>query len=55
MEDQGTALTVDDIHTKNVDRTLKELQRMVKEHELALDRVCFRASRRIIEALLTPP
>ncbi len=42
MEDQATALTVDDLHTSHVDRTLKELQRMIKEHELALDKVCFR-------------
>ncbi|OIW35327.1 hypothetical protein CONLIGDRAFT_53733 [Coniochaeta ligniaria NRRL 30616] len=39
MEDQAAALTVDDLHSRQVDRTLKELQRMVKEHELALDKL----------------
>lgn len=34
--------TLDEVHTKNVDRTLKELQRMVKEHEYALNQVCFK-------------
>lgn len=42
MEDHATVLTVDDVHSGHVDRTLKELQRMVKEHENALDKVCFR-------------
>jgi hypothetical protein len=53
MDDNATTLTVDDFHSGHVDRTLKELQRMVKEHEHALDKVCFRAFYRVIEALLT--
>ncbi|KAH8910717.1 hypothetical protein BR93DRAFT_286305 [Coniochaeta sp. PMI_546] len=39
MEDPEAALTVDDLHASHVDRTLKELQRMVKEHEHALDKL----------------
>lgn len=41
MDDLAVDLTADDLHLGNVDRTLRELQRMVKEHEDALSQVCF--------------
>lgn len=34
----------DDYHAINVERTLKELRRMVSEHEYALNQVRFRSS-----------
>lgn len=42
MDDPAGALTADDLHLSNVDRTLRELQRMVKDHEDALSQVCLR-------------
>jgi hypothetical protein len=52
MESQAAAVTVDDLHPSHVERTLRDLQRMVKEHEHALDKVCFRTFHPILEALL---
>lgn len=49
MDDNTTGLTMDDLHSSHVDRTLKELQRMVKEHERALAKVRPRTSHRILE------
>ncbi|KAB5580494.1 hypothetical protein GE09DRAFT_1082436 [Coniochaeta sp. 2T2.1] len=39
MDDQAPVYTVDDLHSSHVDRTLRELQRMVKEHEHALHKL----------------
>lgn len=41
MDEPDGALTADDLHLSNVDRTLRELQRMVQEHEDTLSQVCF--------------
>lgn len=40
MDEPAEALTADDLHLSNVDRTLRELQRMVKEQEETLNKVC---------------
>lgn len=39
MEDSAPGSHADERHADRVDRTLKELQRMVKEHETALNLV----------------
>ena len=49
----GHTANMDDLHPAHVDRTLRELQRMVKEHEHALDKVCFGTFHPISEVLLT--
>jgi hypothetical protein len=41
MDGSDRALASDDLHAGHVDRTLKELQRMVKEHENALNLASF--------------
>lgn len=54
MEHPGRAMSEDDFHSSLVDRTLKELQRMVREHENALNLVCLKpVNRRMSNLLLT--